>query len=101
MSEDSGTEDIERVLRILHQHLSSVAKHWFMIGVLLGLKVSDLEGMINDDDIDCLRSMINEWLNNTMEPKLLYIIEAIAHPAGGSNFLLASKFSANYHNSVS
>ena len=97
MSEDCGAEDIERVLRNLQQHLSSVAKHWFMIGVLLGLKVSDLERIIDDDDIVCLRSMINEWLNNTMEPKLLNIIEAIAHPAGGSNFTLASEFSAKYH----
>ena len=89
-------DEITRVTSELHSDLSSVASHWFQIGVLLGVKVSELK-RISGDDMGCLRRMIEQRLNDYPDLMVHHVVEATAHPAGGNNPVLAKTIAKKYN----
>ena len=76
----------------LSTELSSVARRWLHIGLLLGIKFCWLEQRERStDDQQNLRGMLKHWLNSLGNVTLQRLIEAVEHSAGGKSPTLAGE----------
>ena len=62
----------------------------------MGITVSNLNACKQSSDDDSLRYMLDQWLNNSDEASVQHIVEAVAHPAGGNNPVLAKDIATHY-----
>jgi hypothetical protein len=91
-----GIDDLQKV----RSQLITVAVQWRYIGLQLGLKAHQLEGILYDNNNDfesCLNSMLKDWLRRAYdttacgEPSWQKLSEAVSCRAGGNNPALARK----------
>ena len=96
--------DISKLFDIFHE-LCNVAYKWYSVGLALGLHPDTLKKIeANDRDVDRrLHEVIDRWLRKLYDtttygqPSWERLVEAVAHPAGGSDRALADKI-ARKHN---
>ena len=81
--------DIQRMLE------SKVAARWYQMGVTLGARVSDLESirLSKLSAIECERKMLQEWLHNCDNTTWQWLVDSVAHVAGGNHQRLAKSLS--------
>ena len=93
----TGINDLYDVFK----KLTDVADKWKNIGLALRLRPSELNRISSNkssDVIDCLRDMLELWLNKTYdverfgEPSWQLLREAVHSIAGGNNPALAETF---------
>lgn len=86
-------------LRDVQRELNPVSAKWKSIGIALGLKCNDLDGIdtrCNSDPTACLTSTVTKWLKRNYnvkrfgEPTWQMLVEAVGDPIGGANMALAS-----------
>ena len=91
------TSDIDDHFDVLSELLPLTTK-WMGIGLALRLKVDLLRGIeaeCRGDPTACLTSVITNWLMGNYnvgrfgEPTWRQLVEAVGHPAGGANEMLA------------
>ena len=100
LSTSTGEDDLADTIR----ELTDVAAKWRSIGVLLGIRDSQLEAILlqGDSPLDCLRRMLASWLRKNYsvkrfgEPIWAKLVEAVNHSAGGGNPHLASRIATKH-----
>ena len=88
----------------VQSELTPVAANWKNVGIALRLKHDSLESIqvSGRNPRDCLCSMVIEWLKRNYnvrkfgEPTWQKLVEAVAHPAGGSNMALATEMAKRH-----
>ena len=88
----------------MQSELIPVATKWRNIGLALQLKPDILENIDthSGNPHACLLSMVTEWLkrNNDVkkfgEPTWQRLVEAVDHPAGGANTVLAREIAGRH-----
>ena len=92
------TSDLDDDLFDVQSELIPVATKWRSIGIALRLKYKTLERIQagnSGDATACLTVMVTEWLMRNYnvkrfgEPTWQRLVEAVGHPAGGGNIMLA------------
>ena len=98
MSIVTDEDDLPDTIR----ELTEVAAKWRNIGVLLGIRDSQLETIQGDSPPDCLRQMLATWLRRNYnvkrfgEPTWVKLVETVNHSAGGGNPRLAMKIARKH-----
>ena len=93
-----GEEDLCDIVK----ELTCVAARWRNIGILLGIRASDLDAIRGDRPIDCLLAMLLIWLRKSYnvkrfgEPTWLKLVEVVSNKAGGENTSLAEDIARRY-----
>ena len=78
--------------------------NWRGIGFALQLKSDVLDSIQaeNSDNAACLAAMVTEWLMRNYnvkrfgEPTWQQLVEAVGHPAGGANMVLAREIARRH-----
>ena len=86
------TTDKNSKHKILDLLENEVAARWYQMGIVMGVRVKDLQ-MIRDDNqlaADKFKAMIDSWLKNSLLPQTWQLlVDAVEHSAGGNNGFLA------------
>ena len=80
--------------------LERVVSRWYEIGVLLGVRVADLNLIQSDETLDQrerLGAMLKAWLDKTScEHSWRVLVDAVDHEAGGNNPAEAEKIAEKH-----
>ena len=98
------TSDLDDHFDVLSELLPLTVK-WKDIGIALRLNpdlLMDIEADRSDDPTACLASMITNWLKGNYNvgrfgrPTWRQMVEAVEHPAGGANKMLARRIAKKH-----
>ena len=82
--------------------LDGVFVRWYEIGVLLGVRVGDLNVIQSDGTFsqkECLSKLLKVWLTGSgdgVERSWRVLVDAVEHPAGGNNPAEAMKMARRH-----